>query len=462
MIVDRIFTPGLAQVAYLVADEGSGRVAVIDPRRDVDAYLEWSARRGYRIEAILETHVHADFVSGAFELHNRTGAPIYASRLGNQEFSHIGLDNGDRITLGSVTLRALWTPGHTPEHMAFELLDATVRPEPLALFSGDLLFVGEVGRPDLLGAAHTSDLANQLFETLTSRLDHLPDDVVVYPGHTAGSSCGRKIGEAPHTTMGNERIGNYALQFSERDAFVQAILEAMPTPPAYYPRMKIVNKVGPQLLAHLQSGATLDADAVAGLIEEGAALIDARSAAAFDAAHIPGAFYAGNTADFVNWAGWLAPFDRPIVLVLDDDSRFDEMVADLRRIGLDSVAGYLRGGMRSWIEDGNPVESLAEITPEQLQASLTAGDPVMIVDVRTQGEWLEGHIPGSTNTFAGDIVTGAAEPHYWGGSIALTCTTGYRSRVAASHLQASGVDNIVQVAGGMEAWRALGYPMEAA
>jgi len=205
MIVDRIFTPGLAQVAYLVADEDAGILAVIDPRRDIDAYLDWASARGLMITAILETHVHADFVSGARELAAATGAPIYASRLGNQEFPHHTLDDGDLIAVGRVALQAFWTPGHTPEHMSYLLVDPVQGNRPLALFSGDLLFVGEVGRPDLLGAEHTRVLAGHLYDTFVYRLTPLHDDVIVYPGHTAGSSCGKKIGDAPQTTMGYER-----------------------------------------------------------------------------------------------------------------------------------------------------------------------------------------------------------------------------------------------------------------
>ncbi|MEZ4666267.1 MAG: MBL fold metallo-hydrolase [Thermomicrobiales bacterium] len=294
MIVDRVFTPGLAQVAYLIADESTGDVAVIDPRRDVQVYLDWAAERNFRISAILETHVHADFVSGAVELHRVTGAPIFASALGNQEFDYEPLRDGSRVPVGRLVLEARWTPGHTPEHVAFLLFDPDSSDAPQAMFSGDLIFAGEVGRPDLLGEAHTGQLALQLFETLTQRIADLPDELLVYPGHTAGSACGRKIGDAATTTLGEERAGTYAWQFTDAKAFVEGIMDEMPAPPPYYPRMKVVNRVGPALLADLPEGTALSAERVSSAIADGAVVIDARQEQSFDRAHIRGSFYAGS------------------------------------------------------------------------------------------------------------------------------------------------------------------------
>ena len=247
MIIDRVYTPGLAQVAYLVADEAAKVAAVIDPRRDIEAYLEWAAMRELRIEAALETHVHADFVSGARELAAATGATIYASRRGNQEFPYHPLDDWDEVAVGRLRLRAFWTPGHTPEHLGYLLIDPAAGPDPIALFSGDVLFSGEIGRPDLLGSAQIQELANQLYDTVANRLSRLPDEVVVYPGHTAGSPCGKKIGDAPQTTIGQEKRFNYAFQVRNKDEFVRTVMEGMPGPPAYYPTMKRVNKAGPVL-----------------------------------------------------------------------------------------------------------------------------------------------------------------------------------------------------------------------
>lgn len=461
MIVDRVFTPGLAQVAYLVADETTGDVAVIDPRRDVQVYLDWAAERDLHVSAILETHVHADFVSGAQELHNATGAPVFSSKLGDQEFEHVPLRDGDRIPVGHLILEARWTPGHTPEHLVFLLFDSPERQRPQAMFSGDLIFAGEVGRPDLLGEAHTQQLARQLFQTLTHRIADLPDDLLIYPGHTAGSACGRKIGEAATTTLGAERKHTYAWQFEDEDAFVRGVMDEMPAPPPYYPRMKVINRVGPAPLETLSSGAGLSVDQVAGAVANGAVLIDARSEAAFDRAHIRGSFYAGSGADFVYWVGWRAPYDRPVVLVLDREEDYADVVTELRRIGIDTVLGYLTGGIDAWIETGGAVDRLQLLSPERFREFLDR-ESVEVLDVRSRDEWKAGHIAHARNAFAGDISAGAEVELPPDALVMLTCASGYRSRVAASMLQSRGVTRIVQLDGGMDAWDAAGLPVSLA
>lgn len=459
MIVDRVYTPGLAEVAYLVADEAAGEVAVIDPRRDIDEYLGWAASRGVRITAICETHVHADFVSGARELAAATGAPVYAGRIGETEFPHVPLDDGDEIRVGSLVLRALWTPGHTPEHIAYLLFDPAKGSEPLALFSGDVLFASEIGRPDLLGPEAQQALIEQLYETVERRLKPLPDGVVVYPGHTAGSPCGKKIGDAPQTTIGQERTFGYAFNQPDRDSFIRVVMEGMPKPPAYYPFMKRVNKVGPALLADLPAGGPLSPAEVADRQAAGALVIDARSADAFAAGHLPGAVAVGLGPSFAIWAGWLTPYDREIVLVLDDDSRFAEARTELLRIGIDNVAGWLAGGMPAWEADGRPVERVATIGVDGLATRLRAGnDDLVILDVRDRTEWAEAAIPGAVNHSAGEIAQGAEPPVNGHGTVAVVCGTGFRSLVAASLLQARGRANVVNLVGGMDAWKQSGLP----
>ncbi|MDP9471557.1 MAG: MBL fold metallo-hydrolase [Chloroflexota bacterium] len=251
MMLERFFTPGLAQVAYGIADVDTGVAAVIDPRRDVAVYTDWAAAHGLRIVAILETHIHADFVSGAGEL-AATGATVYASWFGDQTFPHQSLADGEEVAVGNLCLRALWTPGHTPEHLAYLLIDPARGPNPAALFSGDALFVGEVGRPDLLGEEQTRTLAKHLYRTVTGRLSRLDDALVVYPGHTAGSACGKQIGDAPTTTIGQEKRFSYAFQARSPDAFVRMVLDGMPKPPSYYPILKRVNRDGAAPLATLQ------------------------------------------------------------------------------------------------------------------------------------------------------------------------------------------------------------------
>lgn len=457
MIVDRVFTPGLSQVAYLVADERAGEVAVIDPRRDVDAYLDWAAARGWRIVAVCETHVHADFVSGARELAAATGAPVYAGRLGATEFPHVPLDDGDEIGVGGLVLRALWTPGHTPEHIAYLLVDPTAGEGPLALFSGDVLFAGEIGRPDLLGPEAQRGLIAQLHATVEERLRPLPDAVVVYPGHTAGSPCGKKIGDAPRTTIGQEKAFNYAFHQPDRETFTRVVMAEMPRPPAYYPFMKRVNKVGPALLAALPAGAPLAPEAVAAEQAAGALVIDARPAEAFAAGHVPGAVAVGLGPNFAIWAGWLTPYDREVILVVDDEAAFAAARTELRRIGIDRVAGWLAGGMAAWRAAGLPVATLDTIDAAALAARLaTAGGDLVVLDVRDPAEWAAGSLPGAVNRSAGEIAQGAAPPLAGAGPVAVLCGTGYRSTLAAGLLQARGREGVVNVRGGLEAWKRAG------
>lgn len=453
MLVDSIFTPSLAQVAYLIADESTGELAVIDPRRDIQAYLHWADEHDLRITAILETHVHADFVSGTRELATATGATLYTSRQGQQDFPHTPLDDGDEIRIGSLTIRAIATPGHTPEHLSYLLFDPEQGVAPVALFSGDALFVGEVGRPDLLGDSHTHSLASQLYTTVSETLSGLPDDVIVYPGHTAGSSCGRNIGESPTTTIGNEKRFNYAFRPKTEDEFIATVLSDMPLAPTYYPELKRVNKTSAPPVKSLSSGTPLSPADVETLANAGALIIDGRSQEAFGEGHIPGSIALGLGPSFVTWAGWLAPYTRDLVLVLEDPAEYPDAMQELRRIGLDRVAGFLDGGITAWKAAGHPVEPLAQITVADLHTRLKeTPDSTLVLDVRRTDEWALGHIDGASHRFAGEIAQGASIPFASGQEIAIICGSGYRSSFVASLLQQQGYTSLINVGGGMEAW----------
>lgn len=460
MQIERMYTPGLAQIAYLIGDESAGVAAVIDPRRDIDDYLALAQHHSLRITHIFETHVHADFVSGAPELAATTGATVYASRLGATEFEHTPLDDGDVIEVGSLRFKAFFTPGHTPEHMSYLVTDPSVNDRPQALFSGDMLFVGEVGRPDLLGEAQTAKLVSQLFDSIRERLIPLDDDIIVYPGHGAGSACGKKIGDSPSTTIGQEKRFNYAFQIANRAEFSTEIMAGMPPAPTYYPILKQVNKTGATLLRDIPHGHPLTADEVVTRMEDGALIIDARAPEAFGGAHIPGAFFAGLGPNFTAWMGWLAPFDSDIILVLEHDDQFDDARTELRRIGLDRVAGYLQGGLASWVASGREIATLPQITVNELHERLKNDSNLRVMDVRSNDEWDSGHIANAEHQYAGEIVGRAGHPNGIDatGELALICGSGYRSSVAASVLQRAGHSNLLNVIGGMTAWQAAGLP----
>jgi hydroxyacylglutathione hydrolase len=458
MLMKRIYTAGLAQVAYLVADEDAGVAAVIDPRRDVGVYLEIAARHGIEIIAALETHVHADFVSGALELAEATGARIYAARLGESEFSHVALDDGDEVTVGRLRLRAFHTPGHTPEHLSYLLYEKAFADRPAALFSGDALFVGEVGRPDLLGNDATDTLLVQLYDTIFERLSGLPDDLVVHPGHGAGSSCGRSIGSEPSTTIGQERLGNYAFRPRSLGEFKSSIMENMPPPPTYYPVLKRVNKVGAPLLRTLSDGEAVTPEEIERAIEAGAAVIDTRPPGDFARAHIPGTLSIGAGESFVGWVGWLAPYDRSLYLVMQSDDDYPELLTELIRIGLDHTSGYLAGGVDAWRATGRAVDSYPEISVHELRDTVEDGEDVHVVDVRSLSEWRLGHIAGADHRYLGAMFT-ARDGMPDDRTLAFVCTSGYRSNIAASLAKLRGYRSVVNVDGGMDEWTRAGYPI---
>ena len=455
MIIERIFTPGLAQVAYLVGDERTRELAVIDPRRDISVYTQWASEHGYRITAILETHVHADFVSGSLELVDATNAPLHASRLGNLEFHHEPLDDGFEVTIGDGKLITMTTPGHSPEHLSFLLVDPDRGAEPYALFSGDALLVGEVGRPDLLGDERTQELTEQLYHTITDRLAALDDAVLVYPGHTAGSSCGRNIGDAPSTTIGAERMFNYAFQATSQEAFVELVLRDMPLPPTSYPILKRLNRSGAPRIDDLDPGRPLSPAEIEEYAARGAAVIDTRSTDAFATAHVPGALFAGIGPDFVAWMSWLAPYDRDLVLIVENAEVFAEAQLELRRIGLDRVVGF--GSMSSWIAEDRPVASLAQIAAADLADRLQQQENgLLVLDVRTLDEWQERHIGHALHQVAGEILQGADPIVDRDEEFAIICGSGYRSTVVSSVLTANGYTRSINVIGGMEALEATG------
>ncbi len=442
--VETLVDGGLGNSAYLL-DLGEGRGLVIDPERDPAPYLELAERRGLAIAYSVETHLHADFVSGSRELAAR-GATVIASGAGGLEFPHRPLVDGDEVDLGGLTLRALATPGHTPEHLAYLLLDGGL---PVGLFSGGSLIVGAVARTDLIAPDQTEALARALWRSLHERVLTLPDDLSVYPTHGAGSFCSAPAGGERTTTIGREKAANPLLGAPDEDAFVKALLEGLGTYPPYFRRLREVNRRGPAVYGPEPPPlAALGPDEVRRLVADGVQLIDARPLAAFAAGYIPGALSIELRDAFATWLGWLAVPDRPLVFVLDEGQDRAELVRQALKIGYEHLAGELGGGMTGW---HGPVARIGLVRAEQL------GGPVL--DIRQDAEYASGHIPGAAHVELGSLVDGAGV--VGPGPLAVMCGHGERAMSAASLLAASGHTDLTVVLGGPADWsKATGRPLE--
>ena len=446
----RFFDEGLAQASFLVGCDRAKQAVVIDPRRDISVYLAAARQHGATIVAAIETHVHADFVSGAREL-AETGARVYTGPGADLEYGHHEVRDGEALAVGDVALTFLHTPGHTWEHIC---ILAETGGQPARLFTGDLLFVGAVGRPDLVGDAQTRQLAEKLYESL-GRVMSLDDRIEIHPGHGAGSLCGAGIGKDPSSTVARERRQNALLQHTNRDEFVAAVLADLPETPPYFARMKQMNKAGPPLLDEQRRLPSIRPAAAAALAADGALILDLRDAAAFAAAHPYGALNFAYGPKIGYWAGWLIPPDDPLLILADEPAHAQEAAAQLRRVGLDRIEGAIAGGFADWIGAGLPVAELAQMSPAELRDAVANGrGGVRLVDVRSPHEWQSGHIDGSVNIPVGELPARTGE--LAGGTLVATiCEGGYRSSLAASLLAHDGISPLTNVSGGMTAYRAL-------
>ena len=466
MLFERFEDQGLAHYSYVVGCESAGIVAIVDPGRDVDVYQTFAHQRDLRITHVLETHVHADFASGAKELAERSGAELWlsaydAGELYEVAFPHHPMHDGESLTLGRVRIEARHTPGHTPEHLSFLGFDLARAPTtPQILLSGDFLFVGSLGRPDLIGEDAKVGLANQLYDSVHRVLPPLTDGVEVHPAHGAGSMCGAGLSARPMSTLGFERIANPYLRAGlSREAFVAEILEHVPPFPPYYKRMKQVNSRGADPMPTLPGATTaIGARDFHNLVDSGHVVIDLRDQLSFGAGHIPGAFGIGAHGNLSTWAAWVVPYDAPILLVAPHASDIGPAVRSLIRVGLDDVRGYLEGGIERWIAEGFAVTHTPQAAPAELMADLPRGR-VKVIDVRSDEEWSEGHIAGATHVMGGEIAEHALSLPRDGVTLALVCGSGYRSTVAASVLERTGFSNLLNVTGGMAAWQHAGLPV---
>ena len=473
ILVKRFFDAKLAQVSYLIGDSETRRAVVIDANRDVEQYIRAAAEEGVAITHVTETHIHADFVSGSRELAARTGAQLLLSREGGPDWQYafakdanaILLADGDRFDVGSVRVEALHTPGHTPEHLTFLITDTSVLDEPLAAVTGDFLFVGDVGRPDLLErAANVAGTmepgARTLFGSL-ARLAALPDHLQIWPGHGAGSACGKGLGSLPQSTLGYERRTNWGLAPMAEDEFVSRVLTGQPDPPTYFAEMKRINKEGPRLLGPAPRPERLSLERVESLVTSGALVIDTRPAADFAAVHIPGTINIPLTRAFTTWAGWFVPYDADYHLIVDDrcHSCQEDALRDLRLIGLDRVRGHASADVvAAWQARGHATGRVAQIDADGVARRLAAGT-AYVVDVRSTAEWQAGHIPGARHIPLGELPRKAGSlPRER--PVVVHCQGGARSAIAASLLQAEGVTDVLNLAGGFNEWRAAALPVE--
>jgi hydroxyacylglutathione hydrolase len=444
----------LAQASYLIGD--GGEAAVVDPRRDIEEYVEEARANGFTIRHVIETHLHADFVSGHRELSARTGAKIHLGAAAGAKFEHVAVREGDELRVGSVRLRFLETPGHTPESVSILVFESVEAEIPAAVLTGDTLFIGDVGRPDLLGAVRSpQELAGDLYDSLHRKLLTLPDSVRVYPAHGAGSMCGRNISSETSSTIGEQRRFNYALQPMSREAFVRMMTTDLPEAPAYFGRDAAINREGPPLLEELPPARPLSVSETADLQNQGAAVLDTRSSLEYGAGHVPGSFHIGLGGQFASWAGTVLPPDAPIVLVAEDPDRASEARTRLARVGLDRVAGFLEGGIRAWSEAGRPLASTEQIGVEELARRLSEAAPLRIFDVRRPAEWGVGHIREALHLPLNRLSDEAARLSP-GEAVATICAGGYRSSIASSLLERLGWRRVTNVVGGMAAWSQAG------
>ena len=467
MFFRRRYDEQLAQASYLLGCPATGQALVVDPNRDVEPYLRMAEAEGLRITHVTETHIHADFVSGARELAHRAGARLLLSDAGGDEWRYRYADadgteplrDGSTFGVGALRIRALHTPGHTPEHLSFLVTDTAAATEPMGALTGDFVFVGDVGRPDLLErAAHMAGTmetgARQLFRSL-QRLAAFPDFLQLWPGHGAGSACGKALGAVPQSTLGYERRFNWAFGIHDEDEFVRAVLAGQPDPPRYFAQMKQINRDGPRILGESALPARLGFRELEAALEARRPVVDTRPAREFAVGAVPGTLNIPANRSFTTWAGSLLPYDRDFVLIIRDDAGIGvpELARQLAGIGLDRLAGYFGPEVfDAWTAARGPLDAIPAVERRDLAAA-AAADRITALDVRSPAEWSAGHLPDALNIPLGDLERRLDEiPR--GRPIVVYCQSGARAGMAAALLRAHGVPEVGVYGGGFGEWNA--------
>ena len=458
MYFEQFYLGCLAHASYLLGSEGEG--IVVDPQRDVEIYLEAAQKQGLAIRHIFETHLHADFVSGHRELAARTGATIYLSRAAGATFPHVAVDDGYKLRVGKLHLEVLATPGHTPESISLLVTDEENGEQPWAVLTGDTLFIGDVGRPDLSPTHTPVQLAGMLYDSLQQKLMTLPDGVMVYPAHGAGSLCGRNMRAERFSTIGTERLTNYALQIKDRDEFVRQMTSNLPARPDYFLEDAAINRAGAPALSDLPELKAIASHELKAMLDKGATALDVRPGDDFIAAHVPGSVSIPLSGQFASWAGAVLGLSAKPVLVAANAEQLSEARTRLARIGIEDVSGYLDGAVEGWRQAGLPVAQVKQITPQEL-ASRVANGSIGVLDVRREAEFETGHIEGA-DWHPLDRFKAALPDIAKDAPVAVHCKGGYRSLIALSLLERAGFHNVVDLAGGFDAWVGAGLPSSSA
>jgi len=456
MYFEQFYLGCLAHASYMLASEREA--VVIDPQRDVDIYLKAAEEHEFKIRHIFETHLHADFVSGHKELAARTGANIYIGTRAGARFPHIDVQDGFELRVGKIVLKVLDTPGHTPESICLVIIDEGKSTSPWAVLTGDTLFLGDVGRPDLSKTHTPAELAGMLYESLHRKLLALPDDVLVYPAHGAGSLCGRNMRAERSSTIGTERLTNYAVQIKSKEEFVRQLTANLPTRPEYFLQDAEINREGAPTLSDLVELPPISAGELKSKLAEGIVALDVRPGDQFASGHVPGSINIALSGQFASWAGAVLGLSARPVLIADSRDQLSEARLRLARVGIENVRGYLSGGIEAWKHAGFALSELPQITVQVLLDRLQS-HASQVLDVRREPEWQAGHIEGAAWWPLDNFKISPPEIDR-DRPIAVHCKSGYRSMIACSLLQRAGFSNVTNVIGGFDAWQQAKLPAQ--